>query len=407
MRKNIPALRFKDFHGEWEEKIVSAMSEFTYGGGTPSTSCKEFWNGEIPWIQSSDLTEEQVYNVKPNKFITPKGLNKSATKIVPGDSIAIVTRVGVGKLALIPFSYTTSQDFLSLAKLRVEKWFAVYSLYCLIKKELNAVQGTSIKGITKEDLLNKSITLPETATEQTRIGSLFRNLDSLITLEQQKHDKLKNLKKAMLEKMFPKPGATVPEVRFKGFSGEWEEKTLGEILTWSRGSKLAKAVLNQNANGKAVIHYADLYKFAPVVDAVIHWSETEEGTEIPQNSLLFPMSDVTPFGLARTSTILVEGVNAGGDILIGTIEKEHEAVFVSYQINANSRAILPLVTGTTVRHVCASALSTLNITLPVFSAEQTRIGEFFRQLDSLIALQQRKCAKLHTLKKALLGKLFL
>ncbi|HHU57346.1 MAG TPA: restriction endonuclease subunit S, partial [Bacteroidales bacterium] len=124
LKKKVPEVRSKGFSGEWEEKIIGALCKETFGGGTPSTSDPECWNGEIPWIQSSDLVEEKLSNILPRKWISGKGLSTSATKLVPENSIAIVTRVGVGKVAFIPFKYATSQDFLSLSKLTIDSWFA-------------------------------------------------------------------------------------------------------------------------------------------------------------------------------------------------------------------------------------------------------------------------------------------
>ncbi|UZH07962.1 restriction endonuclease subunit S [Heyndrickxia coagulans] len=161
------------------------MAGQTYGGGTPRTSVKEYWDGSIPWIQSSDLTEGKVSGVVPNKSITEEGLKNSATKLVPRNSIAIITRVGVGKLAFMPFQYTTSQDFLSLSNLKTNPWFTVYASYKNLQSVLNSVQGTSIKGITKEELLSKSIFIPSDK-EQAKIGEFFKQLDHLITLHQRK-----------------------------------------------------------------------------------------------------------------------------------------------------------------------------------------------------------------------------
>lgn len=127
----------------------------------------------------------------------------------------------------------------------------------------------------------------------------------------------------------------IPKLRFYGFDNDWEQCKLKDTVKWSKGQNLAKAVLNEKNNGNDVIHYADLYKFNPVVYDVIHWTETNEGTLIPINSILFPMSDVTPFGLARTTTITKEGVKAGSDTLIGTINAKNDAQFISYQINKN------------------------------------------------------------------------
>ena len=198
---SVPEIRFKGFTDPWEQRKISELAEKTYGGGTPTTSNEAFWNGNIPWIQSSDIVDGKLMGVEPRKYITQTGLNNSATQLVPKDSIAIITRVGVGKLAYMPFSYSTSQDFLSLSKLNTEPFFTVYACYKKLQSELNTVQGTSIKGITKDELLAKTISVP-VYSEQKQIGSFFTQLDTLITLHQRKLEKLQNIKKSCLEKMF-------------------------------------------------------------------------------------------------------------------------------------------------------------------------------------------------------------
>ena len=199
---SVPEIRFAGFTGDWERRKLGEVAENTYGGGTPQTSVDSFWNGEIPWIQSQNIIENQLFDVVPQKYISEEAVLKSATKLVPKNSIAIVTRVGVGKLAFMPFSYCTSQDFLSLSGIRIDKKFAVYSIYKMLQKEKENVQGTSIKGITIEELLSKNIELPCNNAEQTKIGTYFQSLDNLITLHQRKVEKLKEIKKSMLQKMF-------------------------------------------------------------------------------------------------------------------------------------------------------------------------------------------------------------
>ena len=199
---NVPEIRFAGYTEAWEQRKVADIASYTRGGGTPSTSNTAYWNGEIPWIQSSDLSDGKLFGVKPRKHISKAGLSSSATQLVPENSIAVVARVGVGKLAFMSYSYTTSQDFLSLCRLQTKPYFTVYSLYQMLQGELQAVQGTSIKGITKDDLLSKSIFVPNNMNEQQQIGSFFSNLDTLITLHQRKLDALKKIKSALLEKMF-------------------------------------------------------------------------------------------------------------------------------------------------------------------------------------------------------------
>ena len=224
-----PKIRFKGYQEDWEQRKLSELSEKTFGGGTPKTSNESFWKGNIPWIQSSDLIEGSLFDIEPRKYISQEAVDKSATKLVPENSVAIVTRVGVGKLAFMPFSYATSQDFLSLSVLKTEPQFTVYALYKKLQSELNAVQGTSIKGVTKNELLAKEIMIP-CYQEQEKIGSYLHSLDHLITLHQRKCEETKTLKKYMLQKMFPQNGHSVPEIRFSGFTEDWEQRKFGEIV---------------------------------------------------------------------------------------------------------------------------------------------------------------------------------
>jgi Restriction endonuclease S subunits len=153
--EKVPRFRFANFDENWEQRKLGSLSENTFGGGTPKTKVLEYWSGTIPWIQSSDLENNKLFNVLPKKYITENAVKNSATKIVPSSSIVIVTRVGVGKLAFMTYEYTTSQDFLSLSNLNTDGIFSTYAIYKLLQKELNNIQGTSIKGITKTDLLEK------------------------------------------------------------------------------------------------------------------------------------------------------------------------------------------------------------------------------------------------------------
>ena len=182
------------------------------GGGTPKTSVAEYWDGSIPWIQSSNVQENRMFEFEIPKSITQLGLDKSAAKLIPQNSIAVVTHVGVGKLVFVPFSYATSQDFTSLAELKIDAKFTCYSLYQRIQNDLHIVQGSAIKGITKEDLLTKEIMVPE-IEEQKRIGEYFRRLDHLITLHQRKYICTKNALNYMkIEIIIAKEKIKMPEL---------------------------------------------------------------------------------------------------------------------------------------------------------------------------------------------------
>lgn len=199
--QTVPEIRLDGFEGEWELLEINDLADDFQSGGTPKTNVQEYWDGDIPWIQSSDLETNCLFEIKVQKSISEKGLKNSSAKIIPKDSIAVVTRVGVGKLAVMRHEYATSQDFLSLSNLKSNIEFTAYLLYRLLQKEVTQLQGTSIKGITKVELLSKKVLIPS-LSEQQAIGAYFSNLDSLISAHQEKISQLETLKKKLLQDMF-------------------------------------------------------------------------------------------------------------------------------------------------------------------------------------------------------------
>lgn len=199
--QTVPEIRLDGFEGEWELLEINDLADDFQSGGTPKTNVQEYWDGDIPWIQSSDLETNCLFEIKVQKSISEKGLKNSSAKIIPKDSIAVVTRVGVGKLAVMRHEYATSQDFLSLSNLKSNIEFTAYLLYRLLQKEVTQLQGTSIKGITKVELLSKKVLIPS-FSEQQAIGVYFSNLDNLIAVYQEKISQLETLKKKLLQDMF-------------------------------------------------------------------------------------------------------------------------------------------------------------------------------------------------------------
>ena len=196
-----PEIRLDGFEGEWVLLEINDLADDFQSGGTPKTNVQEYWDGDIPWIQSSDLEPNCLFETKVQKSISEKGLKNSSAKIIPKDSIAVVTRVGVGKLVVMRHEYATSQDFLSLSNLKSNIEFTAYLLYRLLQKEVTQLQGTSIKGITKVELLSKKVLIPS-LSEQQAIGAYFSNLDNLIATHQEKISQLETLKKKLLQDMF-------------------------------------------------------------------------------------------------------------------------------------------------------------------------------------------------------------
>jgi type I restriction enzyme S subunit len=227
---NVPALRFKDDAGlefpEWEEKTLGEIGKFV-GGGTPSTKEIKFWNGNIPWISSSDLTDENIFQINTTRFITQEAISQSATKLVPKNSILIVSRVGVGKVAINNQEICTSQDFTNLILHSGNNIFFAYLIKFKTNKLLEFNQGTSIKGFVKSDLESFKVSTPS-LPEQTKIANFLTAVDDKITLLTKKADLLSQYKKGVMQQIFSQ------ELRFKDDDGqefpEWEEKDFNDVF---------------------------------------------------------------------------------------------------------------------------------------------------------------------------------
>ncbi|MBW8192001.1 restriction endonuclease subunit S [Neiella marina] len=404
VEKNMPAIRFKGFGGEWNESSIGEICGSTFGGGTPSTNDKDFWQGEIPWIQSSDLKDGILSSVTAKKYITKLAVNKSATKLISGNSIAIVTRVGVGKLSLMQGEYATSQDFLSLSDLKIDSQYAVYVIWKQLQIEKEQVQGTSIKGITKDELLGKCISYPETEEEQTAIGNTFQKLDNLINQHQQKHDKLSNIKKAMLEKMFPKQGETMPEIRFKGFSGEWEEKHLNHEVELFSG--LTYSPKDIRKDGVFVIRSSNV-KNGQLVQAdnvyvnpeVVNCSNVEKGDIIVvvrngSRSLIGKHAQVDS---CMDKTVI-------GAFMTGIRGKQPAFINALFDTNQFTSQVEKNL-GATINQITNGAFNSMVFMFPDV-LEQTAIGNYFQKLDALINQHQQQITKLNNIKQACLSKMF-
>ena len=193
----VPNLRFKEFQGEWKVESIKDVADFM-GGGTPSSSNESFWQGTIPWISSSDIVENDIKNISISRYITEEAIAHSATKLCPAPSILIVSRVGVGKIALSKEAICTSQDFCNLINIKVEPIFLTYCLSQIMKRKSMEVQGTSIKGITTSEIQKISINIPS-LQEQKKIGKILSLLDERIATQNKIIEDLKKLKSAIID----------------------------------------------------------------------------------------------------------------------------------------------------------------------------------------------------------------
>ena len=406
-KRRVPKLRFPGFTEDWEQRKLGDIATFSKGNGY---SKSDLAPSGVPIILYGRLYtnyETTISNIDTFVELKDKSIiSQGGEVIVPasGETAEDISRASVvkkqgiiigGDLNVIKANHLLDPTFLALTISNGEQ-----------QKELSKrAQGKSVVHLNNSDLQEVNLTFP-VLNEQKEISTLFEKMDNFITLHQRKLEHLNLKKKALLQKLFPKNGERYPELRFPGFTDAWEQRKLGEIGKWYKGIGGTKDDLNTKRSGRMFVHYADLYQTSEFLTTVVHWTTNENiGSLITPNSILFPMSDVTPYGLARTTSCKINEVRAGGDVLINTIDKSIDSNFVSIYINLFSKNILPFVIGTTVKHINSKALSELTILIPSFE-EQLKIVNVVNFYNKVITLHQRKLDHLQLQKKALLQQMF-
>ena len=226
--------------------------------------------------------------------------------------------------------------------------------------------------------MDMPIPLPD-IREQEQIGHWLANLDHLITLHQRKYDKLQNMKRACLEKMFPKSGSNVPEIRFKGFTEAWEQRKVSEIATFSKGSGYSKADLINE--GTPIILYGRLYtKYEFSIDDVDTYANIKPNSVFSRgNEVIVPASGETAEDIARASAVEKSGILLGGDLNIVHPGKEIISQFLALALSTGNpqKDLASKAQGKSVVHIHNSDIEGVEILFPQKS-EQERIVSIFR-----------------------------
>ena len=220
----------------WNTVKLKDICDFI-GGGTPSKQVENFWCGNIPWISSSDLIESSIWEINITRHITAEAVAKSATHICPRNTVLVVSRVGVGKVAIAPFEVCTSQDFTNLVSKKHDARFLAYCIQNKMKIMAEKTQGTSIKGVTVENIAQMEIELPP-QEEQTAISEALSDIDNLISSQQKLIEKKKAIKQGTMQELL------TGKKRLPGFYGKWRIVQIGETLSIGHGQS-QKAVENR------------------------------------------------------------------------------------------------------------------------------------------------------------------
>ena len=407
-----PALRFKGFVNDWEQRklgdVFTSLQNNTLSRADLSDEgglALDIHYGDIliKYGEFLDVSKERIPYLTNKKTIDKfKKSHLQNGDIVVSDTAEDET---VGKCTEI--NGVTTQIVLSglhTIPLRPVQRFAKGYFGSYLNSEAYhaqlkpLMQGIKVTSISKRAIQDTTVIYPLDLMEQEKIGQYFLSLDHLITLHQRKLEKLQNLKKAMLEKMFPKNGAKVPEIRFKGFTDDWEQRKLGDYVTiisgdapskFDEGNELYVKVDDLNCNSKYVIDSKN--------KVALH----ESINKAPEGSVVFPK---------RGAAIMTNKVRIlADDCYIDTnlMALSSNKIDSEFLYNIISKEGLYKIADTsTIPQINNKHIEPYEVLLPRLD-EQRTIGKFFKDVDNFITLHQRKLEKLQNLKKAMLERMFI
>ena len=401
-----PSIRFKGFTDPWEQRKLGELADIV-GGGTPSTGVSDYWDGDIDWYAPAEIAE-QIYLTSSQRKITEEGYNHSSAKMLPVGTVLFTSRAGIGKTAILTQKGCTNQGFQSIVphKIELDSYF-IFSRTEELKQYGETVgAGSTFVEVSGKQMANMELMMPKTMAEQKTIGQYFASLDNLITLHQRKYNKLLNVKKSMLEKMFPKNGSNIPEIRFKGFTDPWEQRKLGELADIVGGGTPSTGV-SDYWDGDI-----DWYAPAEIAEQIYLTSSqrkiTEEGYNhssakmLPVGTVLF----TSRAGIGKTAILTQKGCTNQGFQSIVPHKIELDSYFIFSRTEELKQYGETVGAGSTFVEVSGKQMANMELMMPKTMAEQKTIGQYFASLDNLITLHQRELEKLQNIKKSMLEKMF-
>lgn len=405
-----PQLRFAGFDDAWEQRKLGTLCLLITKGTTPKDKSG---NGEVNFVKVENIDPDSGEIASMSKISIDEHNNYlKRSKLEENDILFSIAgtlgRVSVVKPYILPAN--TNQ---ALAIVRTKEGYIPYLTTVLKGRAVedfirkNPTIGAQ-PNLSLEQVNNLEIPFPS-MEEQETVGAFFERIDNLITLHQRKYNKLTNVKKSMLEKMFPKNGSNVPEIRFKGFSDAWEQRKLGDMGTTFTG--LSGKTKDDFGHGDArFVTYMNVFT-NPVSDP-----DRVEAVEIDKSQnavqygdVFFTTSSETPEEVGMSSVWLENTDNIYlNSFCFGYRPTEKiDPHYMAYMLRSEAvrKKIIYLAQGISRYNISKNGVMQIEVPMPNIN-EQRLVGGYFSNLDNLITLHQRELEKLKNLKKAYLEKMF-
>ena len=398
-KTDTPAIRFKGFSDTWEQRKLGEIGSVSMCRRIFKEQTSE--TGDIPFYKIG------TFGADPDAFISRELFEEYKSKYpYPQKGDILISASGsIGRTVEFAGNNEYFQDS-NIVWLNHDERLSNPFLKCFYSVvKWAGIEGSTIKRLYNDNILNTVICMPS-VPEQKRIGLFFENLDHLITLHQREYEKLHNIKKSMLEKMFPKNGSNVPEIRFKGFTEAWEQRKLGELADIVGGGTPSTGV-SDFWDGDI-----DWYAPAEIAEQIYLTSSqrkiTEEGYNhssakmLPVGTVLF----TSRAGIGKTAILTRKGCTNQGFQSIVPHKGELDSYFIFSRTEELKQYGETVGAGSTFVEVSGKQMANMELMMPKTMAEQKIIGQYFANLDHLITLHQRELEKLQNIKKSMLEKMF-
>lgn len=413
-KTNIPQIRFKGFNDVWEQcKLIDLGRIET--GNTPSTLVKEYYSEEgMLWVTPTDINSNILFNTE--RKLSEKGIK--VARVIPANSTLCTCIASIGKNAFLPVKCAFNQQINALTPYdNNDPYFIFTNSYHWSQTMKRGAGGLTFQIVNKTEFSNIETSVPN-KEEQILISKLFFKIDNLITLHQRKHEKYTNIKKALLEKIFPQNGEKIPQIRFKGFTEAWEQCKFGEIMEEVTDYVAAGsfADLAENVKYLSTPDYAQLVRTTDLKanftnNDFIYVNEhafnflwrvnlNKECIIMPNIGNCGEIYFINPNKLPYKHNVL--GPNA---IFVRSTTNNNKFLSYNFQTETFQKKLKLIISPNGQTKFNKTELKTI-LTFKAELAEQNKLGDLFEQIDNLITLHQRECEKLKNIKKSLLEKMF-
>ena len=391
-KSDAPAIRFKGFSDAWEQRKLTEFVEFFSGLTYTPNDVQE--NGTLV-LRSSNVSNGEVVDAD-NVYVNPQVVNSENVKV--GDIVVVVrngSRSLIGKHAQIKafMPNTVIGAFMTGIRSECPEFTNALLNTSRFEEEIAMNMGATINQITGYMFSKMEFKVP-CLDEQKKIGEYFEKLDRLVTLHQRKFEKLTNVKKSMLEKMFPQNGSSYPEIRFKGFTDPWEQRKLGDVVQITMGQSPDGSTYSDEPSDYILVQgNADLQNgwVCPRIWTTQITKKADAG-----DLIMSVRAPAGAMGKTAYNAVIGRGVAAikGNEFIYQLLVKMDMDGFWK-----------TLSCGSTFESLNSDNIKNAEVKVPT-TAEQVQIGDFFRHLDNLITLHQRELEKLQNIKKSMLEKMF-